>query len=95
LRFSVFCGILWDVRITKGIRGKTRALESLGARVFVSREGRNWHVTIFVNCGLEKPPFSVTAVFYSLAQLEAFLDAFQLGFNLGRKNNGEGGEKNV
>jgi len=72
-----------------------RALESLGARVFVSRAGRNWHVTIFANCGLEKPPFSVTAVFYSLDQVGAFLDAFLLGFNLGTQNNQREGGKNV
>ena len=64
-----------------------RALESFGVRIFVSREGRNWHVNIFANCGLEKPPFSVTAVFYSLNQVDAFLDAFLLGFNLGCKTN--------
>ena len=75
--------------------GKTHALEGLGARVFLSREGRNWHVTIFANCGLEKPPFSVTAVFYSLDQVDAFLDAFLLGFNLGTQNNQREGGKNV
>lgn len=67
-----------------------RTLERLGVRIFVSREGRNWHVTIFANCGLEKPPFSVTAVFYSLNQVDAFLDAFLLGFNLGAQNKKEG-----
>jgi hypothetical protein len=72
-----------------------RALESLGARVFVSKEARNWVVHLNPVSGVEKPPFSVTAVFYSLAQLEALLDAFQLGFNLGMKNKKEGGVQNV
>jgi len=72
------------------VSGKMRTLERLGVRIFVSREGRNWHVTIFANCGLEKPPFSVTAVFYSLNQVDAFLDAFLLGFNLGAQNKKEG-----
>jgi len=67
--------------------GKTRALEWLGARVFLSREGRNWVVYLNPASGVEKPPFSVTAVFYSLDQVEAFLDAFLLGFNLGTKTN--------
>ena len=64
-----------------------RTLESLGVRVFLSREGRNWVIYLSPVFGVEKPPFSVMAVFYSLAQLEAFLDAFQLGFNLGCKTN--------
>jgi len=75
------------MRISSTVGVKMRALESSGARIFVSREGRNWHVTIFADCGLEKPPFSVTAVFYSLNQVDAFLDAFLLGFNLGCKTN--------
>jgi hypothetical protein len=79
------------MRIGKSLQGKMRALESLGVRVFVSRVGRNWVVYLNPVSGLEKPPFSVTAVFYSLTQLEAFLDAFQLGFNLGRKTNQRGG----
>ena len=83
------------MRITKGIREKMRAIEEVGARIFVSREDRNWHVTIFANCGLEKPPFSVTAVFYSLGQVDAFLDAFILGFNLGTQNNQKEGGENV
>jgi hypothetical protein len=72
-----------------------RTLEALGVRVLVSREGRNWVAHLNPVSAVEKPPFSVTAVFYSLAQLEAFLDAFRLGFNLGTQNNKREGGENV
>jgi hypothetical protein len=83
------------MRISSGVAGKMRALESLGARVFLSRQGRNWVIYLNPVLGVEKPPFSVTAVFYSLGQVEAFLDAFLLGFNLGTQNNQKEGGKNV
>ena len=72
-----------------------RALESLGVRVFLSRAGRNWVIHLNPVSGVGKPPFSVTAVFYSLNQVDAFLDAFLLGFNLGSKTNQTEGGKNV
>jgi hypothetical protein len=75
------------MRISSVVVGKMRALESSGARIFVSRDGRNWVVHLNPVSGVEKPPFSVTAVFYSLSQVDAFLDAFLLGFNLGCKTN--------
>jgi hypothetical protein len=75
------------MRISSSVVRKTRTLERFGARVFLSREGRNWVVYLNPVLGVEKPPFSVTAVFYSLDQVDAFLDAFLLGFNLGNKTN--------
>ena len=79
------------MRIASVIVGKMRAIEKCGARVFLSRQGRNWVVYLNPVLGVEKPPFSVTAVFHLLNQVDVFLDVFLLGFNLGPKLTKKGG----
>ena len=71
-------------------------VQGFGVIVSLEKWGRQWCLTIFPrHCGQENPPAIVREDFLTLDQVGAVLDAFLLGFFLGRKTREEEDENGV
>jgi len=78
------------------IGGKIRLVEGLGTVVVLEKIGRQWRLTIFPrHCRRENPPAIVREDFLTLDQVGAVLDAFLLGFFLGKNTEKEEGDDGV
>ena len=78
------------------IAEKVRMVRDSGGFVLLEKRGRQWRISIFPRyCGRGNPPAIVREDFLTLDQVGAVLDAFLLGFFLGRKTREEEDENGV
>jgi len=78
------------------IAQKTRMVQDFGGVVLLEKVGRQWRLGIFPrHCHGENPPAIVREDFLTLDQVGAVLDAFLLGFFLGKQSQKRGDQHGV